>query len=133
MHQGKSALPLQKGESISKSNSFRWKSFSVLVVFYSCAGLAGMFILPIISVLLIGFMFSGGIVAIGGIIKLIGYLIGVEVPFVMFQIGTFTAPPLLVFVLSVIIGLLMFLLGMGLWKIQMKYIRAVSQIQKKLH
>ena len=89
--------------------------------------------LPFCSVLAVALMFSGIIAPIAGIIEFLGFILGVEVPFVSFQMGTYTAPPYIALPLSVVFGIILFLAGKGVWKIMIKYIQAVSLGKRKLH
>lgn len=86
-----------------------------------------MFVLPITSVLGIGLMFCGIVAPVAGLVKALGYLIGIEMPWISFQFGNYTAHPYLAFLLSVILGGLLLAAGMGLWKITIKFIQFVSQ------
>jgi len=119
------------GDSLSKSKTFSLRRFAVVTAFYSLTGISGMFVLPITSVLAVGLMFSGIISPIAGLIKLIGYLLGFEVPFVVLQFGPYTPGPLISFPLSIFIGALLFLAGKGCWKLTLKYIQTVSMIKGK--
>lgn len=120
------------GEAIVKNNTFSLRKFSTMFAFYGLAGFTGMFILPIFSVLSVGLMFCGAIAPVAGIVKFLGFLVGIEVPWVMFQFGTYTAPAYVVFPLSVVTGVLLFAAGWGLWKLMIRYIRTVSLGKRKL-
>ena len=120
------------GESIVQNGAFSLRKFSMCLAFYGLAGFTGMFILPICSVLAAGFMICGVIAPVAGIIKLIGFLVGIDVPWVMFQFGSYTAPVYVAFPLSVILGGLFFIAGRGMWKLVLAYIQTVSLGKKKL-
>ncbi|WP_188068914.1 DUF1700 domain-containing protein [Brevibacillus brevis] len=121
------------GEAISKNSTFSWHKFGAVFAFYSYAGVNGMFVLPIISILSIAFMISGVIAPIGGIIKFVGYLMGYDIAGITFEIGAFIATrPMQYLPFSIVSGVLMFLLGKVLWKLTMKYIHAISQKKIKL-
>lgn len=120
------------GEAISKNSTFSWHKFGAVFAFYSYAGVIGMFVLPIISILAIAFMISGVITPIGGIIKFVGYLMGYDIAGITIEIGTFTPSPMQFLPISIVIGVLMFWLGKVLWKLTIKYIHAISQKKKKL-
>jgi len=119
------------GDSLSKAKTFSLRRFAVVTAFYGLTGISGMFILPVTSVLAVGLMFSGIIAPLAGLIKLTGYLLGFDVPFVVFQFGPYTPGPLISFPLSVLIGILLFLAGKGCWRLTLKYIRTVSAIKGK--
>lgn len=120
------------GGSITKDSSF---SLRKLLCIASFAGLAGgsIFILPFTGMLSCGLLLGGIISPIGGIIKLVGFLLGFDIPFIMFQIGSYTAHPLAVFPLSVLFGLLFFLAGRGLWRLTIKYVKALSSSKARIH
>lgn len=120
------------GEAIIESNAFSLHKFCTVVAFYGLAGFTGMFILPIFSVLSVGLMLSGVIAPVAGLVKFLGSLIGMEIPWVSFQFGTYTAPPYVAFPLSVVTGILLFAGGWGLWKLMLRYIRTVSLGKKKI-
>ena len=119
------------GDSLSKNKTFSLSRFVIVTAFYSLTGISGMFLLPVTSVLAVGLMFCAVISPVAGLIKLIGYLLGFEVPFVSFQFGFYTPGPIISFPLSIIAGILLFLAGKGCWKLTLKYIQTVSVIKRK--
>lgn len=120
-------------EAISKNNTFSWHKFSAVFAFYSYAGVNGMFVLPFISLSSIALMISGVIAPIGGIIKYVGNLMGYDISGLTIDIGAFTpSSPMQFLLISIVSGVLMFLLGKVLWKLTIKYIHAISQKMKKL-
>ncbi|GGG00176.1 hypothetical protein GCM10010912_51320 [Paenibacillus albidus] len=122
------------GESISKNNSFSWRKFGAVFAFCrSFAGVSGMILLPFISTLSIALMIGGVISPIGGIIKFAGYLMGYDIAGITIEMGGFTAErPVQFLPISIVTGVLMFLLGRVLWKLTIKYIHAISQTKKTL-
>lgn len=120
------------GEYISKNNSFNWYKLKTILVFYCLAGLSGLFILPCGSILSVALMFSGILSLVAGIVKLIASLFGFDIPIIMLQIGSYTAPPFIAFVVSVLFGLLLFWCGKMLWQFVINYIRKVSETKKTL-
>lgn len=114
------------GSSIAKDNSFSLRKLHCIVSF---AGLAGgsIFILPFTGILSVGLLLSAVIAPICGLIKLIGFFAGLDIPFIMFQFGSYTAPPVVVFPLSLIFGVLLFFAGMVFWKLTVKYVKTLSR------
>jgi hypothetical protein len=53
--------------------------------------------------------------ALEGLVTAGGFLLGIDVPFVIFEIGSFSAHPLLVFPLTLLMGAVCLALGFGLW------------------
>lgn len=115
------------GDAISKSSGFNFKKLCAVVAFYSFAGIGGLFVLPITSVLGIGFMLCGVIAPVAGLIKVLGYVVGIDVPWVSFQFGSNVLHPVPAFFLAVVLGVLLFAAGMGFWKLTLKYIHVVSR------
>ena len=115
------------GEAISKSTAFSLKKLCAVVAFYSFAGAGSLFVLPITSVLGIGLMVCGLIAPIAGLIKALGYMVGIDVPWVSFQFGVYTPHPYLAFLLSAVMGVLLLAAGMGLWKFTIKFIHIISK------
>lgn len=115
------------GDAISKNNGFSFRKLCAVVAFYSFAGVGGLFVLPLTSVLGVGFMLCGVIAPIAGLIKVLGYVVGIDVPWVSFQFGAHVLHPVPAFLLAVVLGVLLFAAGMGFWKITLKYIHMISR------
>lgn len=115
------------GDAISKNSGFSFRKLCAVVAFYSFAGVGGLFVLPLTSVLGVGFMLCGVIAPIAGLIKVLGYVVGINVPWVSFQFGAHVLHPVPAFLLAVVLGVLLFAAGMGFWKITLKYIHMISR------
>ena len=114
------------GQSLSKSSSFSLRRLGYAILFYSLAGLGGVFLLPFTTILAGALLFCGAVAPVSGLIKAAGFLLGFDVPWVSFQLGSWTAHPLLALPLSILLGILFILTGKGLWKITLKYIQIVA-------
>ncbi|MCM1212852.1 MAG: DUF1700 domain-containing protein [Blautia sp.] len=119
-------------ESIVQRPAFNLKNLCQIAAFYGLAGFGSLFVLPFCGILSIALMLCSIIAPLAGIVKAAGFLIGVDVPVIMFQFGAYTAHPLLAFPLSVILGLLFFLAGKGLWKLMIRYINAIGRQKRNL-
>lgn len=117
-------------EVIGKSTTFNLRKFMMLISFYGLTGLSGMFFLPCGTVLSIGLILCSIISPIAGAIKTIGFLLSIEVPFVIFQFGNMTLHPLLSFPVSLVMGILFFISGKTIWKLVIKYIQTISKTKK---
>lgn len=120
------------GDWISKNNGFNWKKYLTVIAFYSLTGFSGLCIIPSLAIIAPVFIFSGMIAPIAGIIKLLGYILNFDVPFVMFQFGAIELHPILGFSFSVITGVMLYLLGRGSWKLLLNYIDKISKKKKDL-
>ena len=120
------------GDVITESFSFRFRKLGQVLAFYSLAGLGFLFFLPFVSVLSVGLLICAAVAPLAGLVNLIGALAGFDVPFIIFQLGSYTASPLASFPLSILLSVLLYLAGMGLWRVMMKYIRVLSARKRKL-
>ena len=103
-----------------------------MFLFYSIVSLTGIIVLPTLGIIAPTFMLCGVITPIAGIIKLIGYIFNIDMPFIMFQIGELTLNPILGFLLSIFIGVILYILGTYAWKLLLGYIHIVSDKKKKM-
>ena len=120
------------GEAIGKNSRFSIQRLGTVFLFYSLAGMGSLFFLPFTSILSVMLMLSGILAPVAGAIKALGFLAGIEVPWVMFQIGSSSLHPLFMFPVSGVVGLLLFAGGRGLWKLTLRYIRLLGQKKRKL-
>lgn len=120
------------GDIISRNNGLNWNKYLTIIAFYSLAGLGGMCIIPTLAILAPTFILSGIICPIAGGIKLLGYLLGFDVPFVIFEIGSVTFHPIISFIFSILLGAAFYAAGRGSWKLLIKYIQGMSRKKKEL-
>lgn len=120
------------GEAISKNTSFNWHNLCSVIAFYSLVSTVWMFILPFTSILGIAFMVSGVISPIGGIIKFVGYLLGYEIPQIGFTIGSFSASAITFLPLSIVLGVVFFIVGKLFWNLTIKLIKGISKTKEKI-
>jgi len=119
---------LFNGEKVKKSNKVRQ-----IFLFYIIVSLTGIFILPTLGIIAPAFIISAILCPIFGLVKLIGYIFKFDVPFVMFEFGSYPLNPVLGFVLSIIVGVVLFIIGVVSWKLLIKYIHFVTNKRKKLY
>ncbi len=120
------------GEAIVKNSGFSWRRLSAVIAFYSLAGIGGMFVLPITSIGAITFMASGVLCPIAGIIKLVAHFLGYEITEIGVNIGTYSASAIEFFPISILIGVVSFIIGWLLWKLTVVIIKSLSKGKKKL-
>lgn len=119
-------------DAIVKNPRFSWRRLGAVAAFYSMAGLGGIFVLPVTSLLALGFLLGGALAPVAGLVKFLGAVAGIDMPWVMFQFGSWTAPPAMAFGLSVITGGLLLLAGLGLWKITVAFVRMIGEKRRGL-
>ena len=114
-------------DAIMKNPRFSWRRLGSVAAFYSLAGLGGLIVLPATSITAVAFLICGAAVPAMCLLKLLGSLVGIEMPWIAVQFGTWTAPPAAAFLVSVGVGLLLLLAGMWLWRFTIRFIRTLAQ------
>ena len=102
------------GDLLAKENGFSWNRFLTVCAFYSLVGFSGLFVIPVLVIVAPTFILCGVASAVLGIIKLVDYLLHLNIPYVDyigFQFGNIALSPIPVFILSLITGIILFLLG----------------------
>lgn len=120
------------GDTISKKPSFSLSRLGAVAAFWGLAGLGGMLVLPFTSVLAVSLLVSGALIPAAGLAKFLASLAGIDLPFIMFQIGGYMAPPATAFKLSVVAGALLLLAGQGLWRLTVRLVRLIGQQHRRL-
>lgn len=119
-------------DAIGKDPRFSWKRLGAVTAFYSLAGLGGMIVLPVTSITAVTFLVCGAVVPALGLLSFLASMMGIGVPWVMMQFGSWTAPPALAFPISAAVGLLLLLAGRGLWKVTVGFIHMVGEKRRQL-
>lgn len=120
------------GECLSRNTSFNWNKWKTVIAFYGLTGFSGMFVIPILGIMSPVLKLCGILTPIAGAAKLIGFLLGYDLPFVVIQLGGMELHPIWGFIVSVIFGVLFYSLGRYLWSRLLGYIRKVSEKKKNL-
>ncbi len=120
------------GETIAQSSGFNWRKLSAVIAFYSLAGIGGMFVLLITSIYGITFIASGVLCPVAGIIKLIAHLIGYEIAEIGISMGSFSANAIVFLPISILLGIVLFVIGKLLWKLTMVMIQSMSKGKKEI-
>ena len=119
-------------DAIVKNPRFSWRRLGAVVAFYSLAGLGGMIVLPATSIMAVTFLLCGAVLPAVGLLSFLASLVGIEVPWVVMQLGGWTAPPALAFPISAVVGLLLLLAGWGMWKLTVRFVRLVGEKRRSL-
>lgn len=117
---------------LTKDHNFTKNNLLTVIAFYSLTGITGLFVIPILGIIAPVFMLCGILCPILGIIKLLGYLLHFEVPYLIFQLGSITLHPILACLSAIIIGILLYVLGKAAWKLLLIYLKSVSTKKQKL-
>ena len=116
-------------------DGFSWNRFLTVCAFYSLVGFSGLFVIPVLVIVAPTFILCGVASAVLGIIKLVDYLLHLNIPYVDyigFQFGNTALSPIPVFILSLITGIILFLLGRGAWKLLITYCKGISKTKNNL-
>ena len=82
-------------DAIVKNPRFSFRRLGAVAAFYSLAGLGGMIVLPTTSIMAVTFLLCGALLPAAGLLSFLASLVGIEVPWVVMQLGGWTAPPAL--------------------------------------
>lgn len=119
-------------DAIVKNPRFSFRRLGAVAAFYSLAGLGGMIVLPATSIMAVTFLLCGAVLPAAGLLSFLASLVGIEVPWVVMQLGGWTAPPALAFLISAVVGLLLLLAGWGVWKLTVRFVRLVGEKRRSL-
>ena len=92
------------GETITETKGMSFRKLGAMIAFYSMAGLGGIIILPVTGITSIALILSGILCPLCGLVKLLASFVGYDIPFIGFQLGSFSASPALTLILSIIVG-----------------------------
>lgn len=122
------------GDLLAKENGFSWNRFLSLC-FLWLSRFFWIVLIPVLVIVAPTFILCGVASAVLGIIKLVDYLLCLNIPYVDyigFQFGNTALSPIPVFILSLITGIILFLLGRGAWKLLITYCKGISKTKNSL-
>lgn len=117
---------------LTKNHDLRWSRILMTFAYCGLVGFSGIFVIPALGITAPTLMLCGIVSPIAGLVKLIAYLFGKDVPYIMFQFGDITLSPWAAFPASAVLGLLLFFLGRGAWKLLLWYMRTAARSAKLL-
>lgn len=120
------------GDLIVESSAFSWNRILAICAYYSLAGFSGLFVIPVLAICSPTFIFCAVVTPIMGGIKLIDVLLNLGIPYANYIGIAGIENPFVVFVLSIIIGVALYLIGRGCWKLLVRYIKIVSKTKQRL-
>ena len=113
---------------------YKSKRIKQLLIFYFSVSLTGIIILPCLGLTAPAFIICAAIIPIFALVDLLSLIItGSDIPQITFYLGNLNLHPLVAFPVSVILAIVMFIIGMYIWKLLIKYIKYVSNKKKKLY
>lgn len=117
------------GDLIAKSSSLGWSRILAICAYYSLASLSGMFVIPVLGICAPVFILCAAVALIAGVVKL---FLNPVIPYADYIGIAGIESPILVFVLSIIISVVLYLIGYGCWKLLVGYIKVVSKTKRRL-
>ena len=112
-------------DNVAKAHG--WRRVSALIAFYSLAGLGGICVLPVTSICAAAFLFSGAVCPLAGIVKLVGMLLGFNMDWIGFQFGSYSVGPFATFLLSILLGAILFFAGWLCWKLTVYLVKLMGR------
>jgi len=124
------------GDLLSKESSFSWNRFLNACAFYSLVGFSGMFVIPCLGLMAPTFIVMGIAAPILGFIKMIDYIFTLHIPYVqnigIVLDGVVEFNPIIEFILSLVVGVFVYWMGHGAWKLLVLYCKKVSKTANKI-
>lgn len=120
------------GDLIANSSSFSWNRILAICAYYSLAGLSGLVVIPVLVICAPVFIACGIAAPVLGAVKLMDALLNLGIPYAGCIGITGIENPAIVFVLSVVMGMALYLMGRGCWKLLVYYIKGVSRAKRFL-
>lgn len=124
------------GDLLSKESRFSWNRFLIVYSFYSLVGFSGMFVLPCLGVIAIGFIVCGIATPILIAVKMIDHVFALGIPYMenfgVWVGGSTALNPGAEFIISLVVGTLLCWGGLCAWKLLLLYCRKVSKAASSL-
>ena len=120
------------GDLIAKGSSFSWNRILAICAYYSLASLSGLVVIPVLVICAPVFIVCGIAAPVLGTVKLMDALLNLGIPYAGCIGITGIENPAIVFVLSVVRGMVLYLMGRGCWKLLVYYIKGVSRAKRFL-
>lgn len=124
------------GDLLTKESRFTWRRFLIVCAFYGGVGFSGMVVIPCLGIIAPTFIICGVATPLLGAFKMIDYLFALHIPYAQ-NIGIVLAGlvefnPIFEFIISLFVGVLIFLAGRGAWRLLLFYCRKVSRAANRL-
>lgn len=120
------------GDLIAKSSSYNWNRVLAICAYYSLASLSGLIVIPVLAICAPVFIICAIATPILGAVKLIDALLNLGIPYASCIGISGVDNPAIVFVLCIVMGVVLYLIGRGCWKLLICYIKGVSKAKRHL-
>lgn len=120
------------GALIVRNSSFSWKRMLAVCAYYSLAGFSGLFIIPVLVVCAPVFIICGIASVVACAVKLLDSLLHLGIPYANYIVISGIENPIAVFVVSLVVGVILYLIGYGCWKLLIYYMKGVGKAREHL-
>lgn len=120
------------GDLIAKGHFFSWNRVLAICAYYSLVSLSGLFVIPILVICAPVFIICGIATPIIGAVKLIDELLNLGIPYANYIGISGIENPVVAFIICIVIGIVLYIIGSGCWKLLVYYIKGVSKAKKHL-
>jgi uncharacterized membrane protein len=120
------------GDLIAKSDSFNWNRVLAICAYYSLASLSGLIVIPVLAICSPVFIICAIATPIMGFVKLIDALLNLGIPYANYIGISGIENPVAVFIISIVMGVILYHIGRGCWKLLVYYIKGVSKAKQHL-
>lgn len=102
------------------------------IIFYCIVILTGIVVFPTLGIIAPVFMISSLICPIGGLLHFICGILNLNIPFISFQIGSVALSPFIGLIVSIVTGIVLYLIGKSCWQLLLIYINQVKKLKANL-
>ncbi|PID82725.1 MAG: hypothetical protein CSB15_01820 [Clostridiales bacterium] len=113
-------------ETITKDDDLSFNKIMSIISYWSISAIGVIAIIPCAAICAITFIACGVITPIAGLLKLIAYLMGSDIPEIGVFIPGHTVHPSVVFIMCLVLGAILLVLGILCWKLMIRYIRYIE-------
>ena len=115
-------------------NTIKYSNEKVIktILFYISTFFSGIIIVPTLGMIAPTFILGGIIVPLSGLLKLSGHIFKFDVPFINIELGSINLNPISTLILSIVIGLALYFLGISALRLLKKYTKYIKKEQLKL-
>ena len=126
---GISTNEFYNGNKIKKAKKIR-----KIIIFYLIVSFTGIFILPFLAIASPTLIICAILIPIAALMDLIALVFTKsDIPQILFQVGNTKLHPALALLISILISIFLFIIDIYSWKLLIKYIRIVSNKNKKIY
>lgn len=123
------------GDLLANGEGFSWERLLTVCAFYSVVGFSGLFVIPTLAIIAPVCIFFGALTPLLAAVKLVDYLLGLHIPYmdnIQIVVGETVMGAVPAFFISIIMGVILYQIGRGSWKLLVSYCKKVGKTKKDL-